>query len=287
MLQQMMRMTGRTVANVTVMLLCIGGLAWAAHVSLGIGPEPAALTEGRLWALAEKGSAALEDILGDYWQEETALNLRTRRMKGLLEREIERLQWIEAESAAQTASMDAELDQLQSALETSRAGLLELAQLMEMNPGSIFVEGRRYQGEEIELYAAEKMAEFTSLQEQVELYQQARATHRTAALEAGALRQEAVRNVQMLEAHQALLKATLIQGRMRETKSSNNPSVQQLSGQLRDQLERNRRIVERRRLLENGINGQNTELPDLDDLVSRGRDLASAMKKLAQDGAGK
>ncbi len=286
MLHSVLRFFGRIIRNVLVMLLLVIGAVWAAHAFLGIGPGDrlAAAVEERIWALAERGSATLEDVAGAYWDEQTLLTWRTQRMIRGLEREIERLQWVEAESMTRSRSMDGQLDDLLASVEATREGMIELAALMQLSPGAIFVDGVRYAGPEIETYAARQMAEFTALQEQVELYRQAQNAHRRAALDARSLRQEAEQNIKLLEAHSAVLEATVALESAREPDGEASQNVHQLSSQLRSQLERNRRIVERRRLLEEGVGGGQESLLELDTLVLRGEDLAAALRQLATEG---
>lgn len=281
--QAMLKFFGRVVRNVVMVSLTAVSLLWAANAFLGVGPgdQVWAFAEDRMWALGEKAGDMMEDVAGVYWDEQTLLRWRTQRTIKLLGREIDRLQWVEAESTTQAQQVDKQLDELVANMETTREGLLSLANLMRMNPGAIIVDGVRYEGAQIEAYAAQQMTEFTSLQEQVELYQQVQATHRNAALNARALWMEAEQSIKTLEAHDALLEATMALESAREPNSEASRNVHQLSEQLRSQLDRNRRIVQKRRSLEDGMAADQTELIDLESLLVRSEDLADTLVQLA------
>ncbi|MCB0133073.1 MAG: hypothetical protein KDD78_19560 [Caldilineaceae bacterium] len=273
---------GRNVMTAAATVLC---LVWFADALWGIGPADWLMDRAgdRVWALSERAGQVLEEVAGETWDEQTILRWRTQRTISLLAREIAQLQWVEAESMTQARDVEAQLNDLTANLEATREGLVELAKLMRLNPGAIYVDNLRYEGEQIDAYATQKMAEFNALEEQVELYRQAYATHRNAALDARALWMEAEQNIKTLQAHNTLLEATIALDSAREPTGEASQNVHQLSEQLRSQLERNRRIVERRRLLEDGVSSGETDLLELGTLLARSADLADALEKLATE----
>jgi hypothetical protein len=165
-------------------------------------------------------------------------------------------------------------------MDEAQSELLELAAAIKTNPDVLTVENVRYEGDQIEVLTSQKMLEFTTLQQQVSLYQETYTLQQKTALTARLLWIEAAQNIKTLEAHAALVDATAAYDRVSDPGSIADSQVYQLNKELEAQLDRNRRIVEKRRLLESGTVSEIEETLKLEEMFQQGLRLAGS----GQDG---
>ncbi|MFN3335404.1 MAG: hypothetical protein ACK47M_23140, partial [Caldilinea sp.] len=189
------------------------------------------------------------------------------------------------QATPRATALESKLNGLEQNLETTRGGLAQLATLMESAPTALVVDGVTLRDVQIESYATQKMMEFSVLQEQLALYQRSHRAYLDAALRARSLWMEARQNIKVLEAHLALIDATLTLERTRTPGAEASQNVRRLNERLQAELRRNQRIAEERQRLESNLNLDNSESVELTILFDHSADLARALRNLSASGS--
>jgi|GEM_PF-2648945 len=245
----------------------------------GVEVDTAHYFVGRI--VLQKAGGWAEAVTVRIWGDQTVLRWRAEQTIAQLEHELEQLQWLEAQAATWAAALETKLAGLERNLESTRAGLTQLAAIMESRPAALVVDGATLHGAQIETYATQRMLEFSVLQEQLALYQQSHRAYVDAALQARTLWMEARQNVKVLHAHLALIDATLTLERTRDPDSAASQNVRQLNARLSVELLRNQRIAEARQRLENGLSLEPVAPDDLGGLLDRSVDLARDLRAVS------
>ncbi|MFN3981153.1 MAG: hypothetical protein ACK4SA_12300 [Caldilinea sp.] len=249
----------------------------------GVEADPYRFLIGRV--VLQKTGAWLETAAVAVWGDQTVLRWRADETIAQLETEIEQLQWLEAQATTRATALESKLTGLEQNLETTRGGLAQLATLMESAPTALVVDGVTLRDVQIESYATQKMMEFSVLQEQLALYQRSHRAYLDAALRARSLWMEARQNIKVLEAHLALIDATLTLERTRTPGAEASQNVRRLNERLQAELRRNQRIAEERQRLESNLNLDNSESVELTILFDHSADLARALRDLSASGS--
>ncbi|HAJ34395.1 MAG TPA: hypothetical protein DCL15_01700 [Chloroflexi bacterium] len=249
----------------------------------GVEADPYRFLIGRV--VLQKTGAWLETAAVAIWGDQTVLRWRADETMAQLENEIEQLQWLEAQATTRAAALESKLTGLEENLETARSGLAQLAALMENAPTALVIDGVTLRDAQIESYATQKMMEFSVLQEQLALYQQSHRAYLDAALRARSLWLEARQNIKVLEAHLALIDATLTLERTRTPGADVGQNVRRLNERLQAELRRNQRIAEERQRLERNLDLNDAEPVDLTTIFDHSADLARALRNLAASGS--
>ncbi|HHY54663.1 MAG TPA: hypothetical protein GYA08_04430 [Chloroflexi bacterium] len=245
----------------------------------GVEADPYRFLIGRV--VLQKTGAWLESAAVAVWGDQTVLRWRADETIAQLENEIEQLQWLEAQATTRATALESRLTGLAQNLETTRSGLAQLATVMESAPAALVVDGVTLRDAQIENYATQKMMEFSVLQEQFALYQQSHRAYRDAALRARSLWTEARQNIKVLEAHLALIDATLTLERTRTPGAEASQNVRRLNERLQAELRRNQRIAEERQRLESHLDLNDAESVELTTIFDHSADLARALRELA------
>lgn len=248
----------------------------------GVEADPYRFLIGRV--VLQKTGAWLETAAVAIWGDQTVLRWRADETMAQLENEIEQLQWLEAQATTRASALESKLTGLEENLETSRRGLAQLATLMENAPTALVIDGVTLRDAQIESYATQKMMEFSVLQEQLALYQQSHRAYLDAALRARSLWLEARQNIKVLEAHLALIDATLTLERTRTPSADASQNVRQLNERLQAELRRNQRIAEERQRLESNLDLNDAKPVELTTIFDHSADLARALRGLAAHG---
>jgi hypothetical protein len=245
----------------------------------GVDVDPYQFFVGRM--LMQNANVWVENVATQIWGDQAVLRWRADQTTAQLEEEIEQLQWLEAQSTSLAAALETKLVGLEGNLESSRTGLTQLAAIMEQNPDVLVAGGVTLRGAQIETYATQKMMEFSVLQEQLALYQASHRAYLDAALQARSLWMEARQNIKVLDAHLALIDATLTLERTRTPGAEGSQNIRRLSERLQEELQRNQRIGEERQRLENSLHLDATATGELGDVFDRSSDLVRAMRNLS------
>ncbi len=126
------------------------------------------------------------------------------------EKEIARLQRVEAESRVEADSLAVKLDELTASQEEARQGLLWLADLLEAGESVRLSDGRLLTEEELEAYAKSKRDSFETLSQRIATYQEALTVLRSTAEDAHTRWTEGRLAVQRLQAGLELLDARIL-----------------------------------------------------------------------------
>ena len=191
----------------------------------------------------------IERTIATILGEEYFLRRNARQTITHLQKEIERLQWLEAESAAQAHRLDAILADLQTDQEEIRHSLQLLAGWIEAGQ-PVQVDATTYQITEIEEFAIQEMQSLTALEEQILLYRQTQQMHEDAAHRGRLLWNEAQQNIDTTGAYLALMEASFSYRETGTTDMETPIGTGEMARGLQTYIERNKRIIQRRRQLE-------------------------------------
>lgn len=218
------------------------------------------------YALTEQGATVLVSVLG----EEPMLQYRAHRTIAIMGREVDRLQWIEAESGVKhrrMAEMTALLEKRRAALE-EEAG--RLAQLVATGQDTYTVDGQPIAAEELRDQTEEAALELESLQIQTALSGRTADLYAQSEREARILRRRAEQSEERILAYLTLLDASDIQAKTRTIGGAGlaipvRDSPAMTMSDLEAEIRRTQQITEMRHRLAAGLEtGNLSSLPASD-----------------------
>jgi hypothetical protein len=204
------------------------------------------------------------------------------------QREVERLQRVEAESSVDAEMLSAKLDDLNRNKELATKGLLQLADLIDAGKPVTLTNGAVMSVTELVTYADRKKAEFETLNKKMAIYEESIAVSTKTAQDAHDRWVEGKRVVDTLKAQVDLLdtriaalraarpssSAAVVNSTYEDVVAQAQTTMDEVSGSLENEL----KVIEKLREVQK-VDGPNEKQLEL-DLRSSG-DLASELRDLA------
>lgn len=245
------RVAANTIRSRSLRRLTLAAVAIAALVAVRDLPPDHRL---HVWidVLAGKGETVVASVVG----ESTVLHFRAWRTIASMEREIDRLQWIEAESSVKATQVGATVGTLDLHADELRNVIEWITALLANGADQYDIAGTQVTAGQLRSHAEELITEWDALQEQRDLYQRAADMYVQTEREARSLKQQMMQSMQRTTAYLALLEATetwtgaQYENGTTRFGSGAGSALTKAASELEAEIERNQQIIEMRKRLE-------------------------------------